>query len=140
MSSSNRVKIFSRAQKRRAEKKRQHTQLAQEEAKATKRDPDVTDDATAPVKKIDEVCNNYLAGKCRNGENCRRIHQGDEKMTLLWYLLVPQSILAQAILNSIISLRGDERYGQCPALLLLLHDVPLVLVSPFCVIFHLLCL
>ena len=27
-----------------------------------------------PVKKLDEVCNNYLAGKCRNGDECRRSH------------------------------------------------------------------
>ena len=24
-----------------------------------------------------EVCKNYLSGKCRLGENCRRIHEGD---------------------------------------------------------------
>mmetsp|Transcript_22791 Transcript_22791/g.26802 ORF Transcript_22791/g.26802 Transcript_22791/m.26802 type:complete len:167 (+) Transcript_22791:23-523(+) len=29
------------------------------------------------TEKIDEVCNNYLAGKCRHGDNCRRQHVGD---------------------------------------------------------------
>lgn len=29
------------------------------------------------TEKIDEVCNNYLAGKCRYGDNCRRQHEGD---------------------------------------------------------------
>ena len=29
------------------------------------------------MKKIDEVCENYLAGRCRYGDQCRRIHQGD---------------------------------------------------------------
>jgi hypothetical protein len=29
-------------------------------------------------KKLDEICENYLAGRCRNtSEQCRRIHQGD---------------------------------------------------------------
>ena len=30
-----------------------------------------------PVQKLDEVCNNYLAGKCRYGDECRRVHEGD---------------------------------------------------------------
>jgi hypothetical protein len=30
---------------------------------------------------IDEVCNNYLAGKCRYGDKCRRQHQGDIPQT-----------------------------------------------------------
>jgi G3E family GTPase/ankyrin repeat protein len=38
-------------------------------AKREPRDPDA--DVSG------EVCKNYLAGKCRLGENCRRIHQGD---------------------------------------------------------------
>jgi hypothetical protein len=28
-------------------------------------------------EKLDEVCNNYLAGRCRYGDNCRRQHPGD---------------------------------------------------------------
>ena len=28
-----------------------------------------------PPKKIDEVCNNYLEGRCRNGDECRRTHE-----------------------------------------------------------------
>merc|ERR1711959_652896 len=28
-----------------------------------------------PPKKIDEVCNNYLEGRCRNGDACRRTHE-----------------------------------------------------------------
>ena len=28
----------------------------------------------APREKLDEVCNNFLAGRCRYGENCRRQH------------------------------------------------------------------
>ena len=32
-----------------------------------------------PSEKLDEVCNNYLAGKCRYGDNCRRQHpEGQE--------------------------------------------------------------
>ena len=34
-------------------------------------------DPVAPREKLDEVCNNYLAGRCRYGENCRRQHPGD---------------------------------------------------------------
>jgi hypothetical protein len=30
-----------------------------------------------PREKLEEVCNNYLAGKCRYGENCRRQHPGN---------------------------------------------------------------
>jgi|EP01049_Picozoa_sp_SAG25_P007380 hypothetical protein len=29
------------------------------------------------VRKTDEICQNYLAGRCRYGDQCRRIHQGD---------------------------------------------------------------
>ena len=28
-------------------------------------------------EKLDEVCNNYLAGRCRYGDSCRRQHPGD---------------------------------------------------------------
>lgn len=38
--------------------------------------------ADKPVKKIDEVCNNYLAGKCRSGEQCRRQHIGEIQQTV----------------------------------------------------------
>ncbi|GMI22863.1 hypothetical protein TeGR_g3807 [Tetraparma gracilis] len=31
--------------------------------------------ARRPAAKLDEVCNNYLAGKCRNGDGCRRLHE-----------------------------------------------------------------
>mmetsp|Transcript_48994 Transcript_48994/g.98588 ORF Transcript_48994/g.98588 Transcript_48994/m.98588 type:complete len:160 (-) Transcript_48994:246-725(-) len=34
-----------------------------------------------PREKLDEVCNNYLAGKCRYGDNCRRQHPGDIPQT-----------------------------------------------------------
>lgn len=30
-----------------------------------------------PTEKLDEVCNNYLEGRCRYGEQCRRQHVGD---------------------------------------------------------------
>lgn len=30
-----------------------------------------------PREKLEETCNNYLAGKCRYGDNCRRQHPGD---------------------------------------------------------------
>ena len=30
-----------------------------------------------PRDKLDEVCNNYAAGRCRYGDNCRRQHVGD---------------------------------------------------------------
>jgi hypothetical protein len=39
------------------------------------REPREPKDPNADVS--GEVCNNYLAGKCRLGENCRRIHEGD---------------------------------------------------------------
>ena len=31
----------------------------------------------APREKLDEVCNNYMEGRCRYGENCRRLHPGN---------------------------------------------------------------
>ena len=31
-------------------------------------------------EKLDEVCNNYLAGRCRYGDNCRRQHVGDVEL------------------------------------------------------------
>ena len=34
------------------------------------------------VKKIDEVCENYLAGRCRYGDQCRRVHQGEIQQTV----------------------------------------------------------
>ena len=34
------------------------------------------------VKKIDEICNNYLEGRCRYGDQCRRIHEGDIPQTV----------------------------------------------------------
>ena len=34
-------------------------------------------DDREPREKLDEICNNYLAGKCRYGEYCRRQHEGD---------------------------------------------------------------
>jgi hypothetical protein len=33
--------------------------------------------SSAPTQKLDEVCNNYLEGRCRYGDECRRIHEGD---------------------------------------------------------------
>jgi len=33
--------------------------------------------SSAPTEKLDEICNNYLEGRCRYGDDCRRIHQGD---------------------------------------------------------------
>ena len=32
---------------------------------------------TSPTEKLDEVCDNYLEGRCRYGEECRRQHVGD---------------------------------------------------------------
>jgi len=32
---------------------------------------------TTPVRKLDEVCQNYLEGRCRYGDQCRRKHVGD---------------------------------------------------------------
>ena len=42
--------------------------------KPRKRKPRDPDD---PGKKLDEICNNFQAGRCRYGDNCRRQHVGD---------------------------------------------------------------
>lgn len=41
------------------------------------REPRVPRDPDAPVVKIDEDCKNWLAGRCRFADNCRRNHVGD---------------------------------------------------------------
>jgi hypothetical protein len=48
-----------------------------EKKERKKREPRVRRDPDAPREKIDEECNNYAAGKCRYGDNCRRQHVGD---------------------------------------------------------------
>merc|ERR1712195_458774 len=44
------------------------------EKKKKKRKPRVRN---APTEKLDETCNNYLEGRCRYGDDCRRKHVGD---------------------------------------------------------------
>jgi hypothetical protein len=48
---------------------------APRERKPRERKPREPRDPDADVS--GEVCKNYLSGKCRLGENCRRIHEGD---------------------------------------------------------------
>ena len=48
-----------------------------EKKKTKKRRPRKPREDRAPREKLDEVCNNFLEGKCRYGDNCRRQHPAD---------------------------------------------------------------
>lgn len=44
--------------------------------------PRVRDGEPRSYKKVDELCENYAAGRCRYGDQCRRIHEGEVEQTV----------------------------------------------------------